>query len=313
MKTSELDRVAQVPCSCTRPVFRVQPGAGAEQIGHIKNHTEAVLVFGPNASAGDVTATLDTLQETTCRAIVFTARESLPDFQPLIDDDRLFYLACGELPPRELDALTDAALGERKPEAALDRYLNAANLRWIALAQSVAELANALRGAAASAVAAARTRCVLFDSHRGTLWAPDESTSESPAAGLIGFIFRTGVTLCVPHVAADPRFDRDLDDPDGNAGDRFLGVPLRANGRVVAVLTAMRPSDASPFEPLDVAAMEALAEHASPYAAAWLDDSPADGGPFRSRALRAAEPQAAAAEPLRLESPWVSLKRWFVG
>jgi len=308
-QNESLDGVAS--CSCTRPIFRVPPGAGAEQIGHIRNHPNAVLVFGPNASASDVTATLDTLQGTACSAIVLTARESLPDFQRLVDGDRLFYLACGELPARELDALIDSALGERKPAATLDLYLNAATLRRIALAQSVVELTSALRAAAAATVAAERTRCVLYDSERGTLWVPNESAGESPAAGLISFIFRTGVTVCLPHLDGDARFDRDLDNPEGDAADRFLGVPLCAGGKVVAVLTAMRPSHAVPFEPLDIAAMEALASHASPYAAAWLDDSPNAGGPFRVRALRAVEqPPGAASEPLHLESAWMRRATW---
>ena len=304
-------RSESLTCACTRPVFRVPPAAGAEQIGHIKDHPNAVLVFGPNASANDVTATLDALPETPCRAIVLTTRESLPDFQPLIDDDRLFYLAHGELPARELDALIDAALGERKPSASLDRYVSAGSLRRIALAQSVVELTNALRGAAATAVTAERTRCVLFDGERGTLWVPNESTSESPAAGLVSFIFRTGLTVCLPHLEGDARFDRDLDHPDGDAADRFLGVPVCADGKVVAVLTAMRPSHAVPFEPLDVAAMEALAAHASPYAAAWLDDSTDSAGPFRRRALRAVEqPPGSTSEPLQLEPAWMRRATW---
>ena len=296
---------------CTRPVFRILPGAGAAQIGNIGNRAKAVLVFGPNASANDVAATLDALPETACSAIVLATRASLADFQRLIDDDRLFYLACGELPARELDALIDSALGERKPSATLDRYVGAASLRRIALAQSVVELTNALRGAAAAAVAAECTRCVLFDSERGTLWVPNESPSESPAAGLVSFIFRTGATVCLPHLGGDARFDRDLDHPDGDDADRFLGVPVCADGKVVAVLAAMRPAHALPFEPLDVAAMEALAAHASPYAAAWLDDAPDASGPFRRRALRAVEQQpGSASEPLQLDSAWMRRATW---
>ena len=297
---------AEVPGGCTRPVFRIPTGAGAEQIGNIRTHASAVLVFGPDASANEVTATLDALQGTVCRAIVSTSRESLADFQPLIDDDRLFYLACGELPRRELDALIDGAVGQPEQGPALDRYLSAPGLRRIAIAQSIVELTNALRAAAATAVAAERTRCVLLDSERGTLWVPNESTGDSPAAGLVSFIFRTGVTVCLPDLDRDPRFDRDLDNPEGGVGDRFVGVPIRVAGKVVAVLAAIRPAGAAPFEPLDVAAMEALAAHASPYAAAWLDDSQASNGPFRLRALRAAEqPPGSASEPLRLESVWM--------
>lgn len=305
----------EVPGGCTRPVFRIPPGGGAEQIGNIRNQTAAVLVFGPNASADEVTAMLDRLPHTVCSAIVFAARESLADFQPLIDDDRLFYLACGELPARELEALIDSALGERKPMATLDRYVTAASLRRIALVQSIAELTNALRAAAAIAVSAERTRCVVFDAERGTLWVPGESTAESTAAGLAGFIFRTGLSVCLPHLEGDARFDRDLDNPEGDGADRFLAVPImvggKAGGKVVAVLAAMRSGHESPFEPLDIAAMEALAAHASPYAAAWLDDSRDTGGPFRLRALRAAEhTPGSASEPLQLESVWMRRATW---
>lgn len=301
----------EVPGGCTRPVFRIPPGGGAAQIGNIRNHTAAVLVFGTDASANEITATLDAVPDTVCSAIVFAARESLAGFQPLIDDDRLFYLACGELPARELEALIDSAFGERKPMATLDRYVTAASLRRIALVQSIVELTNALRAAAAIAVTAERTRCVVFDSERGTLWVPGESTAESTAAGLAGFIFRTGLSVCLPHLDGDARFDRDLDNPEGDAADRFLGVPVCAGGKVVAVLAAMRSGHESPFEPLDVAAMEALAAYASPYAAAWLDDSRDAGGPFRLRALRAAEhTSGSASEPLQLESAWMRRATW---
>jgi len=302
----------EAPGGCTRPVFRIPPGAEAEQIGTIRNHASAVLVFGPDASAIAVTATLDALQGTACNAIVFATRESLADFQPLVDDDRLFYLACGELPARELDALIESALGERKPIATLDGYITAASLRRIALAQSLVELTNALRAAAAITVNAERTRCVLFDGERGTLWIPDESTAESTAAGLVSFIFQTGLSVCLPHLDGDARFDHDLDNPEGGVADRFLGVPILAGGKVVAMLTAMRPGHALPFEPRDIAAMEALAACASPYAAAWLVDSPDSGGPFRLRALRAAEQQrGSASEPLQLESAWMRRATWF--
>jgi hypothetical protein len=301
----------EVSGGCTRPVFRIPPGAGAEQIGNIRNHASAVLVFGPGASANEVTATLNALQGRPCSAIVFAARKSLADFQRLVDDDRLFYLACGELPARELEALIDSARGQRKPMATVDRYITAGSLRRIALAQSIVEFTNALRAAAAITVAAERTRCVLFDSERGTLWVPNESTAESTATGLAGFIFRTGLSVCLPHLDGDARFDRDLDNPEGSAGDRFLAVPVCAGGKVVAVLAAMRPGHALAFEPLDIAAMEALAAHASPYAAAWLDDSPDSDGPFRSRALRAAEQTpGSASEPLQLESAWMRRATW---
>ncbi|MGZ8710766.1 MAG: GAF domain-containing protein, partial [Thermoanaerobaculia bacterium] len=161
-------------------------------------------------------------------------------------------------------------------------------------------------------VAAERTRCILFDRERQVLWVPNEAACESTAAGLVSFILRTGLTVCLPRLDGDARFDRNLDDPGGDATDRFLGVPVRAGGAVVAVLVAIRPAHALPFEPLDIAAMEALAAHASPYAAAWLVEPDTDG-PFRSRALREqAEPSSTAPELLRLDPAWTQRATGFV-
>ncbi len=305
----------EAPCTCTRPVFRIPATADAEQIGHIRSHARAVLVFGPDASATDVTTSLDTIAReaprTACSAIALAARESLPDFQQLVDDDRLFYLAGGALSPRDLDALIDGALGERQLTATTNRLLSASVVRRIALAQSVAELADALRAAAsAKIIDATRTRCVLFDREQQMLWIPNESAGESMSAGVVGFIVRTGSTVCLTHLDGDARFDRDLDDPEGDGGDRFLGVPIRADGAVVAVLVAIRAAYAPPFEPLAVAAMEAIAAHASPYAAAWLGDAPDSDGLYRPRALRATEPLAENAEPLRLDGAWMRRATW---
>jgi hypothetical protein len=56
--------------------------------------------------------------------------------------------------------------------------------------------------------------------------------------------------------------------------------------------------------------MEALAAHASPYAAAWLGDTDSIG-PFRRGALRAVEqPPGSASEPLQLEPAWMRRATW---
>ncbi|HEV7237613.1 MAG TPA: GAF domain-containing protein [Thermoanaerobaculia bacterium] len=299
------------PDGCTGPVFRIASQLDAERISAIRKHERAVLVFGPNASAADVATSLDALAHDACRSIVLTSKERLPEFQELIDGDRIFYLSCGELSARDLDALIESALDSKQPSVSLDHFLGPADLRRMALAQSVPELADALRAAVAKAAGAARTRCVLFDSERQALWVPNESEGESAAVGLVSFILRTGTTVCLPRLGDDARFDLDLDDPDGEASDRFLGVPIRAGGAVMAVLVAIRTAHEPPFEPLDLAAMEAVAAHASPYVAAWLGEPESDG-PFRQRALREHEqPYSVGPEPLRLEPAWTRRATWF--
>lgn len=298
-----------------QPLFRIASALDSAQIGAIRGHERAVLVFGPGATAREVTVALETLAElaprTHCLNIVLAEREQLADFQPLIDADRLFYLACGELPERELDALIDGARGARGREHSLDLFLAADDLRRLALAQSVTDLADALQTAAGNAVNARRSRCLLLDRERNALWTPSETgEEESAAVGLVSFILRSSSTVCLSRLAGDPRVDLDVDNPDGTLADRFLGVPVRAGrGAIVAVLVALRPGHEPPFEPLDITILEALAAHASPYLGSWLLDTPAS--PFRTNALRELDqPLAAGPEPLRLDARWSRNAPW---
>ena len=143
----------------------------------------------------------------------------------------------------------------------------------MATAGSVAEVADAAEHAIGSVIDASRSRCVLFE-------------REQPAAmGLAGFIVRTGTAVRLPRLAGDPRLVPDVDNPGGKPSDRFLGVPVRApHGAIVAVLIALRTEHDCPFEPDDIAILETLAAHASPYLAGR-------SGPLTpaSRARRAAD------------------------
>lgn len=308
---------ASEPDGCTRPVFRVASRLDAERIAAMRDHRRVVLVFEPGITPGDVTASLEAMLQhaphTACPRIVLAAEERLADFQELIDADLLFYLARADISARDLDALIDSALTPPRMHASLDRYLTANQLRQLALAESVSELAGALRAAMTSAVDAERTRCLLYDSERQILWAPNESADGfSVASGVIGFIHRTGLTVALPRLGDDPRFDSDLDNPGGEFTDRFLGAAVRAGrGEVVAVLAALRPAHERAFEPLEIAALEAVAAHASPYLAAWLVEPEETESPFRRRALRELEqPLSSGPEPLRLESHWMRAATW---
>ncbi|HEX2059963.1 MAG TPA: hypothetical protein VHK90_04420 [Thermoanaerobaculia bacterium] len=282
----------------------VCPAEDADGSAEPDGCTRPVLVFEPGVTAATVKAALESLD---CAAIV-QAPADLDAFQALVDGDRLFYLSRGVLAERDLEALIASANAPRRPDAGLDQFLSARDLRRLALAQSISELADALRAAAANAVPADRTRCVLFDRERNVLWVPNESDGESTAAGVVSFVLRTGLSACVPRIGDDPRCDLELDDPGGEPSDRFLGVAVFC-GTAVAVLVALRGNHAPPFEPRDVAALEAVAAHASPYLAAWLGGE--DESPFRRRALRELEqPAFSGPEPLRLDAQWQRRASW---
>lgn len=310
-----------LPASMAQPVYRlddrVDQALDAGQLASIRGYEHVVLVFGPEATARGVMTALDELASlvpgTRCSSIVLSAPEQLADFQPLVNADRLFYLSCGDLPERQLAALIEGARGMNGRDGVIDLALPVDDLRRMALAENVAEVADTVERTIGTVVEARRGRCVLFDREEDVLWTPGERGEEaSAAAGLVSFVLRTGMSVCLARLTGDPRVDLDLDNPDGVSSDRFLGVPVRApRGVVVAVIVALRPQQEAPFEPRDVATLEALAAQVSPYLAAWLVQSP--GSPFRDHALRNLDqPLLAGPEPLHLKPLWTRGTPWLV-
>jgi biotin carboxyl carrier protein len=260
-------------------------------------------------------------------------------FQDLISDDRIFYLtqsppAAGELAAllrsavqvfrSQLDRLQGAPAAER---AAARQYELADALRRLAQQTDPAEQAELLADTAAELVRADRSYCLLYDPEDETLWGRDPATHaerrESAAVGLSSFVLRSGLPLVLARADRDPRYDREIDDPLGLGGERFLAVPLHsADGRVAAVLVAVRAAKAAEFTADDLRSLEQLATLASPHLAARLDREGGgsrltaalagiQGDLFRKEALdhhiRAADTQQ---EPLMISPAWTRWTYW---
>jgi membrane fusion protein (multidrug efflux system) len=294
----------------------------------------AVVCFAPGCSADEVRAALDGLDQTKAAylGVVLTGTSSLAGFQDLVDGDRIFYLSRGALSDRDLARLITSAADAlprrmNQPDSqSAERPLSIEALRRLALARSLPELAEAAGAAILEAASAQRGRCLVFDPQRQALWSPtskdtenaenEPERGESPAVGLASFILRTGLTVCLPRVGDDPRFDPDLDNPEGDPAERFLGVAVRgADGGGTAILVALRQAQEPPFEPREIAALEAVAAHLAPYLAALAPAAGAAGlqrGPFRERALRERELAALPLEPLRLAPGWTRWTWWLL-
>jgi membrane fusion protein (multidrug efflux system) len=289
----------------------------------------AIVCFGPGCSAADVSTALDEIDggasRVACLSVVLADTADLAEFQDLVDGDRLFYLSRGPLSDRDLAGLlagAAAALLRRADHASsgAERPLTVDLLRRFALARSLPELAEAAGAAALQATSAQRGRCLVFDPRRQALWRPAEDhepeSGESPAVGLASFILRTGLTVCLQRVGEDPRFDPDLDNPEGQPAERFLGVPVRdALGEIQAVLVALRHAQEPPFEPREIASLEAVGTHLAPYLAALAPASDAslpNRGPFRERALREHEASSMPLDPLRLAPEWTRWTYWLL-
>ncbi|HYN19951.1 MAG TPA: HlyD family efflux transporter periplasmic adaptor subunit [Thermoanaerobaculia bacterium] len=306
----------------------VQPAGAAALVDLVRARARTILCFGPTIAPAEIKSILDSLEQAAPESaylnLVFAGTAALADYQELVDEDRLFYLCRVALSDREVFGLIEGAAGflersDNPAPAAESGRLPVDTLRRLALARDLTELTQIASAAAAQAVEAQRGRCCLFDSRRQAIWSPTEATSgESPAVGLVSFILRTGLPLCLSRIGDDPRFDHDLDDPEGEPHDRFLGTPVHgAAGEVAAVLLALRSAQEAPFEPREIAALEAAADQIGPYLLALMTAVAAETasavtlrGPFREQALREREMSATRFEPLRLAPGWTRWTFW---
>jgi multidrug efflux pump subunit AcrA (membrane-fusion protein) len=228
-------------------------------------------------------------------------------FQDLIDRDRIFYLSPEPVPAADLIALLRSGAerwraaerrgdGDEKRRTVFARRLLAAT-QSIASQRQPASVARAAAQAVEEVVDAERGYCLLYDPATETLWEPprdadlEEERRESASVGLVSFVVRTGRPLAIERIAADPRFDREADDPQAQGEERFAAVPvLGPDGRILAVLAAVRRAEERGFSDEDVKGFTLLAEQAAPtFAQLRLAEGDAEGLPvaalFREEAV----------------------------
>lgn len=283
---------------------------GDEALAILDEQPVAVLCLGREVSGERAVRLLERAAETPAagaRADVVLAAGPEPLlFQDLVDRDRIFYMTQQPVPSADLVAiLRGAAEHWRRSALPGESYESSLARRVLAAVRSVAahrepgDAARALAEAAEDLAAADRAYALLYDADSETLWSgPPEERRESAAAGLVSFAVRTRLPVRVPRLAADPRFDREADDPRGLGEERFVAVPVVAEGgRVLAVVAAVRRPEQEPFEQEDLDLLLRLAAQAAPVLGRLLpleeEESrrlsralrPADGGLFREQAL----------------------------
>lgn len=216
--------------------------------------------------------------------LVLAGGADLSIFQDLIDRDRLFFLSQDPPADDDLAAIAGSAVRRwwssrtrRGPKEA-GEPADAADER-AARAQLVVEIARrvGLQTDAATAgdlvaeglrdlVDADRAHYLLYDEVEEVLWAGQRDAPgerrESAAVGLVSFAVRTARVTRASPAAADPRWDREADDPEGDGGEALLVVPVRSAGqRVVGALVAVRRADRRPFGDQETSLLALLAEH----------------------------------------------------
>jgi membrane fusion protein (multidrug efflux system) len=253
-------------------------------------------------------------------------------FQDLIAEDRIYYLSQRPPAPDELAALIGnavrlyearrdaAALAQGSPGAAAppsrSRLEISEVLRALALQANLGDRAEVLAEAAREAVDAQRAYCLLYDPHDDTLWTRDRATGgerrDSAAVGIASFVLRSGLGLLVPRAGRDSRYDREADDPEGDGSERLIAVPVRdEDGRVLAVLVAVRSAREAEFGAAQLEQLERLAAPAAPFLPPPRPEEVlGDDTLFRREALERFQTLDEAHDPLRISPAWTRWTYW---
>jgi len=256
-------------------------------------------------------------------------------FQDLIAEDRIYYLSQRPPAPDELAALIGNAVRlyeARRDAASLSQGASATGaaaappsharleisevLRALALQANLGDRAEVLAEAAREAVDAQRAYCLLYDPHDDTLWTRDRATGgerrDSAAVGIASFVLRSGLGLLVPRAGRDSRYDREADDPEGDGSERLIAVPVRdEEGRMLAVLVAVRSAREAEFGTAQLEQLERLAGPAAPFLPPPRPEEVlGDDTLFRREALERFQSLDEAHDPLRISPAWTRWTYW---
>jgi membrane fusion protein, multidrug efflux system len=200
-------------------------------------------------------------------------------FQPLVDEDRVFYLSRGSLSKEQLRSIVIAAakhFATKVESKHASRVIHSAAAgyvielcRQLSRETSLPEVGPLVIEAVKSILKADRAQCLIYDSDSETIWSacipPGEEHRNSAATGLVGYVTRTGEHIQVNRLGSDPRYDSELDDPNGDEASHFLAEPLLdIDNSVIGVLTAARHGKSSQFSAEDAAILKFIAASVAP-------------------------------------------------
>lgn len=317
----------------------VEPENADDTVRLVTDDDVAVLVIGPQVAAADAQRILARCHAQSAAArtanIVVGVGAGADLFQLCIDDDRLFYLSRYPLADDMLRSLVVAAIrrsvarsqrsgGFGDSTASDDLLDSCARLANQTDASNVGAL---LAEAAQGLLHADRAEYFIYDASASLLRShagPNaRGRSESAAAGLLGYVARTGQTVQLEKAGVDPRLDIEADALTASGHTRFLAEPtFGADGTVAGVVAVTRNAAAPPFSAADVWALERLADCAGSALSmihlkhrietAMLTRQHAAGiDMFREEALRDQfETSDAPGSLLRLSPQWLTWAHW---
>ncbi|MCG8461088.1 MAG: GAF domain-containing protein [Holophagales bacterium] len=289
-ETEDLRRELAACGTTPSPVVLASPGTD-QALELLHRQPVAVLCLGAGL---DTEAALRLLRVAPAPApryrrqdVLLAAGGDLGVFQDLVDAERVFYLSRRPPPPADSAAIVASAVERYRGRDLLDA--GESHQDWALGARSIFELAGRLamesrleRAARATAreaaelVGADSADCRIHDPADETLWrAPAEPRPDGPgrgeaeerdstAAGVSGFVARTGRAVKLTRLGADPRYEPDADNDSACPDERFLAVPIGAAGQVLAVISARRSAEHPTFSEAELRRLELLARQVAP-------------------------------------------------
>lgn len=273
------------------PGFRVEEVVTEDEVARLLEEDEvAVVVFGQAVKPLELRALLQgRSQEALSRSVhIVLYDKTLPSaFQDLVDEDSIFYLAHASIAANELRAIVFAAL--RKYERQLKLPVSTTltdeeNERVTEMTSRLARkrdlptLVRAISEELKEFLQATQARCLFYDLQTDTLCTKGVEEGElepiSAAAGLVGYVARTGERVRTEMAGEDPRYDPEADDPGGSLDAHFIAQPLTGTGgTTMGVLTATRTARSSPFTADDENRIELLSSRMTPLLNVLLEDT----------------------------------------
>lgn len=185
------------------------------------------------------------------------------------------------------------------------------NVERIGAAADPAAAAREIVAAVVDGLDADRARCLYCDEDTGELWSPtDDLADGASSGGIAGAIARSIAAVALSHAEIDPAYASSIDDPGGSGRERIAVQPVvAADGRVHAVIIAVRSEHRSPFSGGDLARLEALAAAWAPH---LLDLATRPAPLFRREAIEHLMRRGARGDVVRIHPGWIRAAYWLV-
>jgi len=253
------------------PGIRVE----SEDTGRPLRELPDTLVIGPRLTSPEACNLLSQSASGNARATrnIVLYRGEREVFQSLVDEDRLYYLADCAISDQQLGAIVRAAGAStsrrsRNANARLDENERQINFCIsLPMQQDLPSAARLLAEIAREEALADRVYWLIYDSGQDILWSKESGIvdrSESAAAGLIGFVLRTGASICCDRAAAHPLYDAEADNPGGRGDDRLMVVPVPGHNGPVGLIVVIREPHREAFAQHNQDTVEQLASYAAP-------------------------------------------------